>query len=472
MARILIIDDDPGMVQVISDLCTQAGHSSTSFTSGRRALGSIPADAHRPDLILTDLRMEGFSGLDVLREAKHDYPNTPVILVTAHKNAETAIQAMKEGASDYILKPFKVDDFLNSIRRSLQPTADRSTALSTVQSIVQPHSSGRMIGASARMRKVFELVDKIADSDSTILITGESGTGKELVARALHEKSQRRSHPFVAINCSALPDNLLESELFGHKKGAFTGAVQDKTGLFEEAEGGTVFLDEINSMAPLLQTKLLRVLQERIVRRVGDNHFTPIHVRVLAATNEPLHEKIKTGAFRQDLYYRLAVIPVEMPALRERQEDIPLLVEHFLSKHARAKSGSPALVIETSAMEALCAYAWPGNVRELENAIERACVLCEHGVVCVHDLPPHVASQPHAPKCPPPTSGGDSIDDLASVPLPIGIPLHEFTAGLERRFIEETIRLNHGSRERAAQMLGISTATLYRKMEHDKKTPH
>jgi transcriptional regulator with PAS, ATPase and Fis domain len=285
----------------------------------------------------------------------------------------------------------------------------------------------------------------------------------------LHDKSQRSNRPFIAINCSALPQNLLESELFGHKKGAFTGAVQDKIGLFEEAEGGTVFLDEINSMAPLLQTKLLRVLQERVIRRVGDNHSIPIHVRVLAATNEPLHEKIKTGEFRQDLYYRLAVIPVEMPALRERSEDIPLLVDYFLSKHARQDAAAHPLAVETAAINALRAYQWPGNVRELENAIERACVLSENGVVRLQDLPPHV--QPSQPSIHSSLVAEQSpLSKTKSPDLPIGQSLHDFISGLEHRFIEETIRFNQGSRERAAHMLGISTATLYRKMEHERKS--
>jgi DNA-binding NtrC family response regulator len=262
--------------------------------------------------------------------------------------------------------------------------------------------------------------------------------------------------------------------LFGHKKGAFTGAVQDKVGLFEEAEGGTVFLDEINSMAPLMQTKLLRVLQERVVRRVGDNHNIPIHVRVLAATNEPLYEKMKAGGFRQDLYYRLAVIPLEMPALRERADDIPLLVEHFLQKHSYVgrQSGTPH--IEEAALRVLRAYHWPGNVRELENAIERASVLCDEGVICAHDLPPHITNYEDVPsqrfsvfEVPERVQSGGA--DLDSVSLPIGETLESLMARVERRFIRETLLHNDGVRDKAAQMLGISTATLYRKLENERK---
>ena len=287
------------------------------------------------------------------------------------------------------------------------------------------------------------------------------------MARALHFNSGRRNQPFVAINCSALPENLLESELFGHKKGSFTGAVQDKVGLFEEAEGGTIFLDEINSMAALLQTKLLRVLQERVIRRVGENRNIPIHVRVLAASNEPLFNKMKTGGFREDLYYRLAVIPLEVPPLRERREDIPLLVEHFLQKHTLSGNSNRPATLDQLAMQALCSYGWPGNVRELENAVERACALCEDGVVQLRDLPPHVVtSEPFSSASAGPHSEiYAATASLSPAALPIGRPLSEFIVAQERRFIEETIRANRGVRERAAQVLGISSATLYRKLD-------
>jgi transcriptional regulator with PAS, ATPase and Fis domain len=301
------------------------------------------------------------------------------------------------------------------------------------------------------MQEIYNLIAKVADTDSTILIQGESGTGKELVARALHFNSTRQHQPFVAINCSALPENLLESELFGHKKGAFTGAVQDKAGLFEEAQSGTIFLDEINSMAQPLQTKLLRVLQERVIRRVGDTKNIPINVRVLAATNEPLLEKTKSGSFREDLYYRLAVIPIEMPSLRERPEDIPLLVQHFMHKNAQQLGGEPKK-IDAKVIEVLQGYNWPGNVRELENAIERACALCDEGLVRVDDLPPHVLRH-----------SGAQADGAES--LPVGQKLDDYIHEQESRYIEQTIKVCKGSREKAAKMLGISMATLYRKIE-------
>jgi transcriptional regulator with PAS, ATPase and Fis domain len=278
-----------------------------------------------------------------------------------------------------------------------------------------------------------------------------------LVARGLHFNSNRQHHPFVAINCSALPENLLESELFGHKKGSFTGAVADKRGLFEEANLGTIFLDEVNSMAPALQTKLLRVLQEREVRRVGDNKSSPVNVRVVGATNEPLVPKLKDGTFREDLYYRLAVIPIDIPALRERLEDVPLLVNHFLQKQASASGGEPKK-IDPAAVDILCHYDYPGNVRELENAIERACALCEEDMILPTDLPPHIVA--HAQ--------GEVIEE-AKATMPVGQSLDDFVQQQERGYIEATLAYCGGSREKAASMLGISMATLYRKVEPKKK---
>lgn len=450
MARILIIDDDPAMVQVISDICQERGHQTVAYSSGQKALENLAT--HAPQLVITDVRMDKIGGLDVLRECREMLPGTPVIMITAYKMLETGIEAMKMGAYDYITKPFKVDELQLSIQRALDHHHDRREIRNLRQIVKEKYRFENIIGTSARMQEIYNLIAKVADTDSTILIQGESGTGKELVARALHFNSNRQHQPFVAINCSALPENLLESELFGHKKGAFTGAVQDKIGLFEEAEMGTIFLDEVNSMAVSLQTKLLRVLQERQIRRVGDTKSTSINVRVLAATNEGLHEKIKTGSFREDLYYRLAVIPIEMPALRERLDDIPLLVQHFLNKNA-AQTGTEAKRIDPKALDTLQGYRWQGNVRELENAIERACALCDDGEIRVADLPPQIIRQAHAPV----------MEHNGA--LPVGQTLDEYIREQERRYIEETIKFASASREKAAKMLGISMATLYRKLE-------
>ena len=373
-------------------------------------------------------------------------------MITAYASTETAVEAMRMGAYDYITKPFKIDELQMTIQRALDHMSAVRENTYLKKELKEKYRFESIIGTSTKMQDVYNLIAKVADTDSTILILGESGTGKELVARALHFNSTRQHHPFVAINCSALPENLLESELFGHEKGAFTGAVQDKVGLFEEAQQGTIFLDEINSMAQQLQTKLLRVLQERQIRRVGDTKSMPINVRVLAATNEPLEEKIKAGAFREDLYYRLAVIPVEMPPMRERPEDIPLLVNHFLQKSA-AQNGRKAIKVEQKVLDVLAGYHWPGNVRELENAIERACALCDDGVIRPKDLPPHV------------TRGTDSPQGSGGGRWPAGKKLDEFISEQEKGYIEHVIKLNAGSRDKAAKMLGISMATLYRKLD-------
>ncbi|HEX8310791.1 MAG TPA: sigma-54 dependent transcriptional regulator [Chthoniobacteraceae bacterium] len=450
MARILIIDDDPAMVSVISDICQERGHQTIAYASGQKALENLTV--HSPQLVISDLRMDKVGGLDILRECKEVLPQTPVILITAYAKVESALEAMKLGAYDYITKPFKVDELQLTIQRALDNQSLVRENRNLRQIVKEKYRFENIIGTSAKMQDIYNLIAKIADTDSTILIQGESGTGKELVARALHFNSNRQHQPFVAINCSALPENLLESELFGHKKGAFTGAVQDKIGLFEEAELGTIFLDEINSMAVSLQTKLLRVLQERQLRRVGDTKNLPINVRVLAATNQALQNLIESGQFREDLYYRLAVIPLEMPALRERTEDVPLLVNHFLQKNA-AQTGTEAKKIDQKAIELLQQYRWPGNVRELENAIERACALCDDGQIRTSDLPPQVIRQATAAP----------VEHTGT--LPVGQTLDEYIRDQERRYIEETIKFNGASREKAAKMLGISMATLYRKLE-------
>ena len=450
MARILIIDDDPAMVSVISEICHERGHQTSSYNSGSKAIENLLT--HTPQLVITDLKMDKVSGLDILRQCREVLPGTPVIMITAYAKVESALEAMKLGAYDYITKPFKVDELQLTIQRALDHQADRREIKNLRQAVKEKFRFENIIGTSQRMQEIYNLIAKVADTDSTILIQGESGTGKELVARALHFNSNRQHQPFVAINCSALPENLLESELFGHKKGAFTGATNDKIGLFEEAEKGTVFLDEVNSMALSLQTKLLRVLQERQLRRVGDTKTVPINVRVLAATNESLHEKIKTNQFREDLYYRLCVIPIEMPALRERLDDIPLLVQHFLQKNA-GQTSTPAKKIDPKAITALQQYRWQGNVRELENAIERACALCDGGVIKVSDLPPMVVKQ-----------GGVDLKDVTTT-LPVGQPLDDYIRDQEKRYIDETIKFNGGSREKAARMLKISMATLYRKID-------
>ena len=455
MAKIMVIDDEPAMVEVIVTLCREKGHQTFPFNSAARAVEQL--DSVQPQIVLTDIKMETMSGFDVLRHVRQHNQQSSVILMTAYGTKETAIEAMRMGAYDYVTKPFKIDELQMRIQKALDEQAAQSEISYLRKELRNRYRFENIIGTSLKMQNVYNLIGKVADTDSTVLIIGESGTGKELVARGLHFNSNRQHHPFVAINCSALPENLLESELFGHKKGAFTGAVADKRGLFEEANLGTIFLDEVNSMAPQLQTKLLRVLQEREVRRVGDNKSSPVNVRVVGATNEALLPKLKDGTFREDLYYRLAVIPIEIPALRERLEDVPLLANHFLQKQASSSGGEPKK-IDPEAIDILCHYDYPGNVRELENAIERACALCEEEMILPSDLPPHIVDHAKGEKT-----------EKAIAAMPVGQTLDEFVQQQERNYIEATLSHCGGSREKAAAMLGISMATLYRKVEPKKK---
>src|ERR1700726_3790474 len=441
MAKIMIIDDEPAMVEVIVTLCREKGHQVFPFNTATKAVEQI--DSIQPQVVIADIKMETMSGFDVLRHVREHHRQTAVILITAYASVETAVEAMKMGAYDYVPKPFKIEELQMTVQRALDYQAALRENVYLRKELKNRYRFENIIGTSRRMQQVYNLINKVADTDSTVLIQGESGTGKELVARGLHFNSNRQHHPFVAINCSALPENLLESELFGHKKGAFTGAVTDKRGLFEEANLGTIFLDEVNSMAPPLQTKLLRVLQEREVRRVGDNKSSPANVRVVGATNDPLMPKLKDGTFREDLYYRLAVIPIEIPTLRERLADVPPLGNYFFLKHAGAAGGGPKK-LQPQAVDILCHYGYPGNVRELENAIERACALCEEDLILPSDLPPHLVS--HAQ--------GEAVAE-AKASMPVGQTLDEFVQQQERNYIEATLAHCDGAREKAANMLGI-----------------
>lgn len=411
-----------------------------------------------------------------MQRARGLAPPAVVIVITAFGTVETAVEAMKRGAFDYLEKPFKLEEFKLCTQRALAYNQAVSENFFLKRQLKDKYHLNRIIGTSGRMQEVFRMIERVADTDSTVLVLGESGTGKELVARALHFNSRRQFAPFVPINCSALPENLLESELFGHRKGAFTGAVNDKKGLFAEAEGGTIFLDEIGCMSPQLQSRLLRVLQDKEVRRVGDNTPIYVNVRVLAATNAPLEQKIKDGTFREDLYYRLNVIAIPLPALRERRDDVPLLVAHFLRSKAHPHTGKAFQVTKT-AMEALCGYDWPGNVRELENVVERACILSEKEVIGVTDLPP--ALQAGAPGESSSSGAGDgTMFELPAAPAgtettkaPAGAsgggsfgPLKDFMREQEQAYLHRVMAQAGGNKEKAAEMLGISLATLYRKM--------
>jgi len=365
--KILIVDDERSMRDVLSIMLKRAGYGVTVASDGEEAIAHI--DRELFDLVITDLKMPKAGGLDVLRAVKESAPESVVLIITAFASAESAVEAMKLGAYDYLTKPFQVDEVQLIVRNALEKRRLTTENMLLKREAAKP-SPTQIIGESEAMRKVFEMVRKVADTKSNVLISGESGTGKELIARAIHNNSGRSRLPFVTVNCSALPEPLLESELFGHMKGAFTGAVSNKAGLFEVANGGSIFLDEIGETTPAMQVKLLRVIQEREFRRVGGTRDMKVDVRVIAATNKDLEKAIADGSFREDLYYRLDVIPIQLPPLRERAEDIPLLAQHFLERFAHA-SGKPVLSLSPEATQLLIAHEWKGNVRELENLIER-----------------------------------------------------------------------------------------------------
>jgi DNA-binding NtrC family response regulator len=458
MARIFVVVDDHATQNVISNLCRDRGHQPYLYSSSAAALEALPKLT--PQLVILDLKLEQTDEFDILRQCREHLPQTVVVMISDFASIEKATDAMKLGAYDYLTKPVNPDELQLAIQRALEyQTLLRETGSPGLDSRDQ-YRFGNLVGASRRMQAICRLIAKLADTDSTILIQGESGTGKEAVAHALHYNSSRRQQPFLTVNCSALPESLLESELFGHKKDAFPGAVADKTGLFEEASNGTLFVDEVNSMSQHLQTKLFRVLQERQIRRLGETGQIPVNVRLIAASNESLRAQTRSGAFREDLYFRLAVIPIEIPPLRERMEDVPLLVNCFLQNYA-VQTGTEQKEVDANAMERLLRYRWPGNVRELENAVERACTLSEEGVIRPSDLPPHVLSETGIFEAP-----GDSE-------WRVGQSLEHFVRYQERKYIEMTLRFNQGSREKTASMLGISIATLYRKLDlkHHRRQP-
>jgi two-component system response regulator PilR (NtrC family) len=387
-ARILVVDDEQSLVEFLSVLCTGEGYEVESALSVREARERLAA--RTPDLVLCDMMMPDGNGLDLLREIRSQESGPAVILMTAYTSTKSAIEAMKLGAYDYVPKPFDVDELKVTIHRALEKTRLAEENVYLRQELAERYAFKNIIGRSPRMRSIFTLIGRVARTSSTVLIQGESGTGKELIARAIHFSSPRAGERFLSVNCGAMPENLLESELFGHERGAFTGAVRDKRGLFQEAHRGTLFLDEIGEMSLPMQVKLLRTLQDKLVRRVGGNVEEPVDVRIITATNQDLRAKTARGEFREDLYYRINVIPIDLPALRERREDIPLLVGHFLRKNCEVLGLAPKKMSSES-MRLLEGYSWPGNVRELENLIERAVALSASDVITATDFPDYLA---------------------------------------------------------------------------------
>jgi two-component system response regulator PilR (NtrC family) len=444
VSAILVVDDERSMREFLEILFAGQGHETRSAAGVAEALALVRE--REPDLIVTDLRMKGPGGLELLGQVKASWPGIEVIVVTAFSTDQTAIQALQLGAYDYLHKPFQVDELRLLAERALERQRLLRENLRLRAELSGGADFGGLVGRSARMQEVYRLIEQVALTRSNVLVTGESGTGKELVARALHQRSERRQAPFVPIDCGAIPPNLMEGELFGHVRGAFTGAAADRKGLFELAEGGTVFLDEIGEVPPGLQVKLLRVLQERSLRRLGEGRDRPVDVRVVAATNRDIEAEVRRGSFREDLFYRLNVIRVHLPPLRTRREDIPELTRHFVDKVARTE-GRPAPLVLPEALEVLRGYDFPGNVRELENLVERAVALAGPGPLGAEGFLDHLRK---------PGPDGSALAGLMAELPAEGLSLDSALAGLERRLIEQALEAAGGVKTEAARLLGIS----------------
>jgi DNA-binding NtrC family response regulator len=447
--RVLVVDDEPDMVANCERILSAAGLKTISTTDPHAALEAL--EAERPDLLLSDLKMPGLDGMQLLQRAKSVDPNMPVIIFTAFATIESAVAAVKEGAFDYLPKPFSTDQLRLAVERALR---QRQLAQENERLRAQLQTTlgfENIVGRSPAMAQVFELVRKAARSEANILILGESGTGKELVARAIHANSPRAAGAFVAVDCASLPESLLESELFGHEKGAFTGAARTKPGLMEVASGGTLFLDEIAELPVALQVKFLRALQEREIRRVGGTRPISVDVRIVSATNRDLRDAVAKGEFRQELYYRINVVAVHLPPLRARHGDTPLLVQHFVQRYGRGRQ-RPIQGVEAAAMRVLETYAWPGNVRELQNVIERACALADSEQITAADLPEHLA----APAGVPAAAAG------AATHLPLPEAKARWMRELEVAYLVEQLNRHGGNISQAARAAGIDRKTFHR----------
>jgi two-component system response regulator AtoC len=445
--EILLVDDEPSIRLTVADVLRDAGHSVTTASDGEEALNLIE---DRPfDLVISDIRLPKADGMTIFRRLRADRPTTGVILMTAYATVSDAVAAMKEGALDYLTKPFDVDEIRLRVERYSERRALEAELSRARTELAQKNPGSIIIGRSSVMTRLLDLVETISVSDAPVLITGESGTGKELVARTIHNLSPRRDGNFVAVNCAAFPETLLEAELFGHERGAFTGAVKARDGRFKAASAGTLFLDEIAEIPPMAQAKLLRVLQEGVIEPLGTNRPVEVDVRVVSATHRNLKERIKNGLFREDLYYRLNVLDVHIPALRERRGDLPVLVEHFLKRLTPPGRDAPS--IAPRAWAALTEYAFPGNVRELEHAIQRAVVLCRSAEIDVHHLPDDIAG---------PLQTRTEAPAPADGVRPLAVALKEF----EHQYLLRALEAADGKKAKAADMLGISRKNLWEKL--------
>ncbi|MEZ5964984.1 MAG: sigma-54 dependent transcriptional regulator [Planctomycetota bacterium] len=451
--KVLVADPDPSTAEAVAPVLP-AQLSLASCSDGPRALQLI-RDDDSIALLLAETGLPGLSGLDLLRRGRNLRPDLQVILLSAFGTVDDAVEAMREGAADFKSKPFAADEVALSLERALERRRLVCENRDLREALDDRLRIENMVATDPRMQEIFKVVKAAAQTRTTVLITGESGTGKTLLARAIHSLSDRRNGPFVEVNCGALPETLLESELFGHVKGAFTGAVRDRPGKFESASGGTIFLDEIGTSSPGFQVRLLRVLQDRTLERVGDSTTIPVDVRVVLATNVDLEAAVRERTFREDLYYRINVVTLEMPPLRQRKADVPFLAEHFLQRFRR-ETGKQVTGVDRDAMDVLVHYHWPGNVRQLENVIERAVVLCPSELITVSDLPAALHALPAAP-------AGDHAVDL--VPPDIHLqPLRKALEAPERLILERALRHHGGNREATARALGINRSTLFHKL--------
>jgi len=442
--KILVVDDEIGIRQSLKKILEKEGFEVETASNGEEAFKIIRSDGI--DLLISDIRMAGMDGLELLKVCKSVSPYTEVIMITGYASVDTAVDSMKQGAYDYITKPFKKADILKAVQKAIEKQVLTMDNVKMKERIEAMESTPLIETASPKMKKLVEIVHQVAPSQATVLIMGGSGTGKEVIADMIHRLSPRAERPMIKVNCAAIPETLIESELFGYEKGAFTGAAGRKEGRFEAADKSSIFLDEIGEVPPAVQVKLLRILQEETFERLGSNKTVKVDVRIIAATNKDLSAMVKQAQFREDLYWRLNVISLVLPPLKERKEDIPNLVQHFINRFSR-KNGKEMKGLESKAMEILLGYEWPGNVRELENVIERSVVLDRDGIIGVDDLPADILSE--------------STPAMESVTIPLGTPMEE----VERILMEETLKRTKGDKGLASKLLGISTRTLYRKMD-------
>ena len=449
MARILVVDDDLGMRDLLEIMLTQEDYEVACCGDPDKALQRVQKEQF--DLVITDLKMPKMDGIEFLKQVKEVKPETQVILITAFASGNTALSAMKEGAYDYIEKNFDIDELKRIVHEAMEKKGIKRQEAQFIKDLADDVAFGGMIGKSREMLKVYETIKKVSETPANILILGESGTGKELVAKAIHEHSPRKDMPFVVINCGGIPENLLESEFFGYMKGSFTGAFTDKAGLFESANNGTIFLDEIGELPSLLQVKLLRVVQEKTFRRIGGTLDIKVNVRIISATNQNLEDKVKRGSFREDLYYRLNVIPIHLPPLRERREDIPVLTRYFIEKYSQ-EFAKDIKTISSYALELLMDYPFPGNVRELQNIIERSVALESTNII----LPDNLFIDREQVK--------NDHPHPAGIPE-VGIQLNEELAKIERQFIEMALNKTKGSKTKAAELLHVTFDSLRYRIE-------